>query len=138
MHFYSKYVFFSFLAWQNDCRFVQTGCWFSEIYKISATTTICDPFCQNGTRLCTWPKLSFWYIIKVDILSFIMVVKILNLDNPKRSYVHLTFGVLKIWNGEIGFQSLRFIIASIANWARYHPNYSIYTSNFDLKLSQYI
>ncbi len=39
---------------------------------------ICDPFCQNETLLCTWSKLSFWCIIKVYILPFIMVVKIWN------------------------------------------------------------
>ncbi len=58
---------------------------------------ICDPFCQNEILLCTWSKLSSWYIIKVYIPPFIsiMVVEILKSDNPKRSYVHLTFGVLK-------------------------------------------
>ena len=47
------------------------------------------------TLLCTWSKLSVWYIIKY-ILPFIMVVKILKLDNPTGSYAHLTFGVLKV------------------------------------------
>ncbi len=56
-----------------------------------ADNFICDPFCQNETLLCTWSKLSSWYIIKVYILPFI----ILKSDNPKRSYAHLTFGVLK-------------------------------------------
>ena len=36
-----------------------------------------------------------WYIIQVCILPFLMVVKILILDNPKQRCNHLTFGVLK-------------------------------------------
>ncbi len=67
-----------------------------------------------------------------------MVVKILKSNKPKWKYAHLTFGVLKLWNGEIGFQSLGFIIESIGNWGRNNQNYIIYASNFDLKLSQYI
>ena len=62
------------------------------------------------------------------------MVKILKLDNPKRSYTHLT--VLK--SGEIGFEIFVFIIGSIANWVRNHQNYTIVASNFDLKLSHYI
>ncbi len=58
------------------------------------SSTICDPFCQNETLLCTWSKLSFWYIIILYILPFIMVVEILKLDNPKQSYVYLAFEIL--------------------------------------------
>ena len=56
---------------------------------------ICDAFCQNETLLCTWSKLSSWYIIKVYILPFIMMVGILKSDNPKWSYDHVTFLILK-------------------------------------------
>ena len=56
---------------------------------------ICDPCCQNETFLCTWSKLSSWYIIKVCILPFIMVLKMLKSDNPKWTFAHLTFGALK-------------------------------------------
>ena len=47
----------------------------------------------------------------------------------------MTFGYWEVWNGEISFQSLGFIIGSIANWAKNHQNYAIYNSYFDLKLS---
>ncbi len=56
-------------------------------------------------------------IIKVHILVFMMVVKVLKLDNPKQGYAHLTFRVVRSMIGEIGFQSLELIIGSIANWA---------------------
>ena len=61
-------------------------------------------------------------------------------DNPKWSCAHLTFKVTEKYEiyGENGFQSLGFIIESIANWTRSHQNYTIEPSNFDLKLSQYI
>ena len=65
-------------------------------------------------------NLSFWYIVKVYIQvirPFIMVVKIVKSDNPKRSYAHLTFGVLKSMKMEkLAFiVSKGFIIVSIAN-----------------------
>ena len=59
------------------------------------------------------------------------MVKILKSDNPKRSYAHLTFGVLK--RIKFGFQSLRFTIGSIANWARNHYNYFQLSFNFSSK-----
>ena len=83
-----------------------------------------------------WPMLSKWdssvhmvkikfmvYIIKVYILPFIMVKS----DNPKQSYAHLSYGVMKSMkiNGEIGFESLGFIIVSIANLAKNHQTYTI-------------
>ncbi len=46
-------------------------------------------FCAHGQNL------SSWYIIKVYILPFIMVRKVLKLNNANQSYGHLTFGVLK-------------------------------------------
>ena len=55
----------------------------------------CDPFYQNETLLCTWSKLSSLCIIKVCILPFIMVFRILKSDNPKWSYAHSTIGLLK-------------------------------------------
>ncbi len=42
----------------------------------------CDPCCKNET---------FLFCINVYIFPYIMVVKILKLDNSKRSYAHLTF-----------------------------------------------
>ena len=93
---------------------------------------------QLGKSFISVVMIILYLYTKVYILPFIMVVKILKSDTSKWSYAHLIFEVLKVWNGEIGFQSSRFIIASIANWARNNQNYTIYASNFDLKLSQYI
>ena len=81
---------------------------FSSIQGRQYKKCICDPFCQDKTLLCTWSNLTFWFIIKIYILPFIMVVKILKPDNP----------ISKVM--VIGFQSLGFIIMSIANWARNH------------------
>ena len=79
--------------------------------------------------LCTWSKLSSWYIINK------VLVKILKSDNPKRSYAHLTFGVLKSMNWRSQLSKFG-VFWSIVNWARNHQNYTIKVSNFDPKLSQ--
>ena len=74
--------------------------------------------------------------MKVCNLPFITVVKIWKSNNPKRSYMDIwPLGYWEVWNREISFQSLGFIIGSIANWAKNHQNYTIYASHFDLKLS---
>ncbi len=65
-----------------------------------------------------------------------MVAKILQSDGPKWGYAHLTIGSWKVWNEEIGFQSLQFIIGSMAYLAKKRQNYTTSASNFDLKLSQ--
>ncbi len=64
-------------------------------------------FCAHGQN---W----VWYIIKVDILPFIMVVKILKSDNPKWSYDHLTFEVLKSmkWRNKLS----KFAVYHWVNW----------------------
>ncbi len=61
--------------------------------------------------LFTWSKLNFWYIIKVYIPLFIMVVKILKSDNHiKQSYAHVTYGVLNNMKWRNRLQSFGFII----------------------------
>ena len=65
-------------------------------------------YCQNETLLYTWSQLNSWYIVKLYILPYVMVVKILKSDNHNQGsyYAFWPLGYWKVWNGEISFLSL--------------------------------
>ena len=72
---------------------------------------ISDPFCQNETLLCTWPKLSSSCIIKVYIIPFIMMFTILKSDNPSEVMPFDRWGIdkyemdkqaFKVWGLSLG------------------------------------
>ena len=81
---FEENIFWRMLYTRDNC----------SIARGPGTWLYCDPCCQNETLLCTWSKLSF-LVYYLSIHSPIMMVKILKLDNPKRSYAHLP---VELWN----------------------------------------
>ena len=68
------------------CMYIEINIPNIQLILLDAVT-LCDPW-DSSVHIAKIELL-------VYILPFIMVVKMFKLDNPKRSYAHLTFGVLK-------------------------------------------
>ncbi len=79
------------------------------------------------------------YIFKIYTLPFVMVVKILKWNNPKRSYVTLTIGSFgDIDKYEMEKSAFNFGVYHWFNWPRNHQTKPYKLEISALQLSQYI